>query len=109
HHICPRKFLKGMRANTRATPADSVMNLSWMSQKTNFEIGEKSPLDYFAAYRDNPAFERILASQLIPLGFANRTTFEKADYRDFLFARARLFAARLRAALPDAPITLSDK
>ena len=109
HHIYPRAFLAKQRASSKAYNSDSVMNLSWMSQKTNFEIGEKSPVDYFAAYRDNPAFESILASQLIPLGFANRTTFEKADYRDFLFARARLFAARLRAALPDAPITISDK
>jgi hypothetical protein len=96
-----------------------------MSQKTNFDIGDTSPAIYFDRYRDKLAetqkempeeqpekkltFEDILASQLIPLDFASRKAFQKADYRPFLLDRARLFATRLRAALPDVPLTIVDR
>jgi hypothetical protein len=128
HHIFPLAFLTKQRASTTAFHKDSVMNLCWMSQQTNFNIKDTSPAEYFGWYRDRPkgkaegqreaseekpekklTFEEILESQLIPLDFANRPTFQKADYRAFLFARARLFAARLRAALPDVPITIVDR
>lgn len=121
HHIFPLAFLTKQHASTKAFHKDSVMNLCWMSQQTNFDIKDTSPAEYFGWYRDRPVerpqekaegqptFEQILASQLIPLDVATRTTFEKGDYRAFLLARARLFADALRAALPDVPLTITDK
>jgi hypothetical protein len=109
HHICPRAFLANLRASSQTAHRDSVMNLCWMSQQTNFAIGDASPAVYFDRYRADPEFEDILASQLIPLDFAQRTTFQRADYHPFLLARARLFASRLRAALPDVAVTITDK
>jgi hypothetical protein len=125
HHICPRALLTKLHASSQTTHRDSLMNLCWMSQKTNFDIGDTSPAIYFDRYRDKLAetqkeipeeqpekkltFEDILASQLIPLDFASRKAFQKADYRPFLLDRARLFATRLRAALPDVPLTIVDR
>jgi len=109
HHIYPRSFLTKARATSKTLHRDSLMNLSFMSQQTNQDIGDSSPVDYFARYRDNPAFDDILASQLIPSEFALRTSFDRTDYRAFLFARATLFAQRFVAELPDVPIKIADK
>lgn len=109
HHIYPKSFLSRAKATSPNAHLDSLMNKSFLSRETNQQIGDRSPAQYFADYRDNPDFEAILASQLIPLAFAQKTSFERQDYREFLLARARLFAERLQQELSNVPITIVDQ
>ena len=53
-------------------------------------------------------FDVILQLHLIPAEFIQRDGFKPTDYRDFLFARADLFAGQLREALPNADVQITD-
>jgi hypothetical protein len=84
------------------------MNICYLRAKTNIQISDKNPLDYFQDYRNVRDFDAILESHLIPTEFLSRETFKPVDYRDFLFARATRFAERLRNALPDVDVQIVD-
>ena len=107
HHIYPHNFLKG-KLPPGINP-DSLMNICFIRQKTNSQIGDKNPLTYFKEFSSSIRdFDRILKSHLIPREYIDKEQFEPEDYYKFLLARASLFAETLKAELPDARVTITD-
>jgi len=108
HHIYPLNFLKGTSSLPKDADPNSLMNICFLRALTNIRIGDKNPLTYFQDFKNRPGFNDMLASHLIPIEFVCRDEFKPTDYRDFLNARAELFAQRLRQALPDVEVTITD-
>lgn len=109
HHIYPRSFLAKSGRLPRGASLDSLMNICYLRALTNTQIADRNPLEYFQALSAKvPNFDTILASHLIPREFISRPTYRPEDFRDFLAARARLLADRLRTELPDVKVTITD-
>jgi hypothetical protein len=108
HHIYPLNFLKGIKSLPDDADPNSLMNICFLRALTNIRIGDENPLTYFQDFRENPGFDAILESHLIPPEFVNRDQFKPADYGEFLNARAALFGNRLKASLPDVEVAITD-
>jgi hypothetical protein len=108
HHIYPLNFLKGVKDLPKGSDANSLMNICYLRALTNIRIGDKNPLTYFQDFKNQPGFAEILQSHMIPAEFINCDQFKPADYGDFLNARAQQFALRLKAALPDVEVKITD-
>ncbi|TET32857.1 MAG: DUF262 domain-containing protein [Planctomycetota bacterium] len=108
HHIYPQNFLKNVEGLPADAETNSLMNICYLRARTNIEISDRNPLDYFKDFKDVRNFAEILESHLIPAGFTERGSFGPSDYRDFLFARVELFCQRLEQALPDVGVQIVD-
>ena len=99
HHIFPKAVLRTAGYSSR--DADDIANLSFMSGKTNRQISDKTPAEYFPVYLDN-AGESAMAAQCIP---TTGDLLGTHAYPEFLRVRRRQIADRLNAyigALPAA-------
>jgi hypothetical protein len=65
HHIFPLNFIENNQGKNRLNK-DSLMNIAYLTQLTNLQISDKSPLEYLKDY-DNENFEKVLQTHLIPL------------------------------------------
>ncbi len=65
HHIFPLNFIE-QNAGKNKLNKDSLMNIAYLTQLTNLQISDKSPLDYLKDY-DDENFENVLKTHLIPL------------------------------------------
>jgi hypothetical protein len=101
-------FLKSISSLLKGADPNSLMNICFLRALTNIRIGDKNPLSYFQEFKQNPGFESILESHLIPAEFLNRTSFLPSDYEEFLQARAERFASRLTQSLPDVEVKITD-
>jgi len=108
HHIYPLNFLKGVGSLPKGADPNSLMNICFLRALTNIRIGNKNPLTYFQDFQNNPGFDSILVSHLIPAEFIERSQFQPSDYEEFLNARADLFAKRLKQSLPDVEVNITD-
>ena len=96
HHVFPKAVLK---SSYTAREADDIANLAFIGGKTNRQISDKSPSQYFPGLLKKsglPAFD----AQCIPtiaelLGVEN--------YKSFLLERRRLIAQRLNTFLGVTP------
>lgn len=92
HHIFPKAVLKS-RFTSRE--ADDIANLAFIGGKTNRQISDKAPSEYFPKLLEKNG-EAAFASQCIP----TRPDLLCVDsYKEFLVERRRLIAARLNAFL----------
>lgn len=92
HHIFPKAVLRGAYPSR---DADDIANLCFISGKTNRQISDKPPYEYFQTLlQDNgsTAFD----AQCIP---TNSSLLEVANYREFLKERRARIAERLNAFL----------
>lgn len=99
HHIFPKAVLRAAGYSSR--DADDIANLSFISGKTNRQISDKTPAEYFPVYLDS-AGESAMAAQCIP---TTGDLLESDAYPEFLRVRRRQIADRLNAyigALPAA-------
>jgi hypothetical protein len=97
HHLFPKAVLRTAGYSSR--DADDIANLSFISGKTNRQISDKAPDDYFRSYLDN-AGSAAMAAQCIPL---NQDLLAVDSYPEFLRTRRQLIADRLNeyvGALP---------
>ena len=108
HHIYPLNFLRGLDSLPNGADPNSLMNICYLRALTNIRIRDKNPLTYFQDFKNNPGFDAILESHLIPTEFVNRAEFKPADYGEFLNARAERFAQCLKQSLPDVEVTITD-
>jgi hypothetical protein len=110
HHIYPRDFLLKLENLPESLPIDSLMNICFLRAKTNIQISNKDPLDYFNKYEQlhNNRFDEILCSHLIEKSLIQKSSFELDDYPEFLFARAEIFIKRLKQSLPDIEFIVTD-
>lgn len=108
HHIYPLNFLKKVEGLPEGADPNSLMNICFLRALTNIKIGDKNPLTYFSDFKDKPGFDSILKSHLIPGEYLEKDSFSPADYKGFLEKRAELFADKLKAALPDVEVTVTE-
>jgi hypothetical protein len=107
HHIYPQNFLGQVSGLPADASIDSLMNICFLRARTNIQISDKNPLVYFKAFQSVKNFESILKSHFIPRDYLEKAGFTPADYRDFLLARAHLFAEKLRYWLPNVEVSPS--
>jgi hypothetical protein len=88
HHIFPQALLKGTYSSREA---DDIANLCFISGKTNRNISDKSPADYFPALIES-AGQSAFDSQCIP---TDPRLLKTENYKEFLSARRKLIATRL--------------
>lgn len=99
HHIFPKAVLRAAGYSSR--DADDIANLSFISGKTNRQISDKTPAEYFPAYLDS-AGGSAMDAQCIP---TTGDLLGTHAYPEFLRVRRRQIADRLNAyigALPAA-------
>ena len=65
HHIFPLNFIENNQGKNKLNK-DSLMNIAYLTQLTNLQISDKSPLEYLKDY-DDENFEDVLKTHLIPL------------------------------------------
>jgi hypothetical protein len=108
HHIYPQNFLRNVEGLPPEASPDSLMNICFLRARTNIQISDRNPLDYFKDFQNVENFDEILDSHLIARSFIERDSFSPSDYRDFLHARADAFSKRLKDALPDVEVKIAD-
>ena len=92
HHIFPKAILKGTYATREA---DDIANLAFIGGKTNRQISDKSPGQYFPRLMEKSGTTPFDA-QCIP----TTTAILEADaYREFLAERRKLVTQRLNVFL----------
>ncbi|MEZ6016520.1 MAG: DUF262 domain-containing protein [Planctomycetota bacterium] len=92
HHIFPKAILK---ASYTGREADDIANLCFIGGKTNRQISDKSPAQYFPGIREK-AGPGVFAAQCIP---TDPALLAVADYKAFLAERRAQIAARLNEYL----------
>lgn len=88
HHIFPKAVLK---AQYTSREADDIANLCFIAGKTNRQISDKSPAQYFPDIMAKAGGD-VLEAQCIP---TNPELLSVDKYRDFLCVRRDLIATRL--------------
>jgi len=92
HHIFPKAVLKG---SYTAREADDIANLAFVGGKTNRQISDKAPAQYFPAMIQK-AEESAFEAQCIP---TNPTVLTVEAYRQFLAMRRLAISKRLNEFL----------
>lgn len=64
HHIFPLNYVS--QCGVSRFDADSLMNIAYLTQITNLEISDQSPLEYIKQY-DGPGLDEVLNGHLVPL------------------------------------------
>lgn len=65
HHIFPTNFLANQPSKD-TLDHNSLMNIAFLTQITNLHISDRAPLEYVKDYDQNPNFEGVLSSHLLP-------------------------------------------
>lgn len=92
HHIFPKTILKGSYTSRQA---DDIANLAFISGKTNRQISDKPPSQYFPQLLEKSGREAFRA-QCIP---TDSRLLEVDAYKSFLVERRRLVGQRLNEFL----------
>ena len=108
HHIYPQNFLNNTEGLPEDASPDSLMNICYLRAKTNIQISDENPLEYFKQFEKIRDFDAILDSHLMPKEFLQKPSFAPSDYAEFLKARVVLFAEKLRESLPDVEVHVTE-
>jgi hypothetical protein len=92
HHIFPKAVLK---SSFTSREADDIANLAFIGGKTNRQISDKAPKDYFPKLLLKNG-EAAFSAQCIP---TDPALLSVDRYREFLVERRKQIAARLNAFL----------
>lgn len=92
HHIVPKGILKGRYTDREA---DDIANLCFIGGRTNRQISDKAPADYFPVLIQS-AGKEVFDNQCIP---TDPALLQIDDYRRFLEVRREWIARRLNEFL----------
>ena len=109
HHIFPLDFIANEPGANRVD-ANSLMNIAYLTQKTNLQISNRNPLSYLQDF-DGPEFEAVLRDHLVPVDILEWSRIEMMpDNALDLFVEKRidLIIERLRSLLDGIPVTVFD-
>ncbi len=113
HHFFPIAHLAKYQEqkNTMNDP-NSLVNIVFLPQIENLQIGAESPLNYLKIYRDEtPSFHEVLRRHLIPLEILDWLDDESlrwADFDRFVDLRTDLMVNAIRSLLPDVSVRVVD-
>lgn len=65
HHIFPTNYIANNPGNNKLNN-NSLMNIAYITQITNLEISDRNPLEYIKEYDQNPKFEEVINSHMLP-------------------------------------------
>lgn len=94
HHIFPKAYL--YKNGHDKTEVNALANFAFLTAKTNQELSDRSPHDYFEEVEERQP--GALESQWIPM---NRDLWRVENYREFLAARRQLLADAANRLLED--------
>lgn len=97
HHIFPKALLR--KAGYSSREADDIANLSFISGKTNRQISDKAPAEYFPEYLDH-AGRSAMEAQCIPV---DGSLLDTVAYKEFLRARRAMIAERINVYVGAVP------
>lgn len=109
HHIFPLNFIENHLGKNKLNK-DSLMNIAYLTQLTNLQISDKSPLEYLKDY-DDEHFENVLKTHLIPLEILQwaRDDNMPDDALDrFIDLRVDIIINELKNILKDIPFEIID-
>ena len=92
HHVFPKAVLKN---SYPAREADDIANLAFIGGKTNRQIRDKPPSQYFQGLIEKAGLS-VFQAQCIP---TDTSLLELKNYKSFLVERRRLVAKRLNEFL----------
>ncbi len=106
HHIFPRDYLK-KQLGLKRSEYNQIANYVYTQQEINIGIGNKPPAEYLARVKEQcvtkePVYGGIVDGEDLAVNFDESAiprdflTGELFEYEDFLAARRRLMAMRLR-------------
>ncbi|MEG3055740.1 MAG: DUF262 domain-containing protein [Methanoculleus sp.] len=110
HHIFPVDYINRNPGNNGLN-GNSLMNIAYLTQMTNLEISNRNPLEYIQDYCDNPDFERVMGSHLLPPEIIEWARMEMmpANALDvFIEKRIDLIIEALRTKIPSANMEVID-
>ena len=109
HHIFPLNFIEKNKSKNKLNK-DSLMNIAYLTQLTNLQISDKSPLEYLKDY-DNEHFENVLKTHLIPLEilqWARDNNMPNDALDRFINLRVDIIINELKNILKDIPFEIID-
>ena len=106
HHIFPKNYLQKNGHNNRGE-YNQIANFAMLQTEVNIQIRDRAPVDYmksieeqcngeenkFGAINDLEDLKKNMTENCIPTGFETMT---EPDYKDFLLARRKLMAQKIR-------------
>ena len=106
HHIFPKNYLQKNGHDNRGE-YNQIANFAMLQTEINIQISDRAPVDYmksiekqcaseenkFGAINNLEDLKKNMAENCIPMGFENMT---EPDYKDFLLARRKLMAKKVR-------------
>lgn len=110
HHVFPSNYILNNRADNRLDN-NSLMNIAYLTQITNLDISDKKPLTYIKQYDENPDFETVLTSHLIPnqiLDWARMDEMPSNALDQFIEARIDLVIEELKTQLDGINVEIID-
>ena len=110
HHIFPVDYINRNPGNNRLD-GNSLMNIAYLTQMTNLEISNRNPLEYVQDYCNNPDFEKVMGSHLLPPEIIDWARMEMmpANALDvFIEKRIDLIIEALRTKVPSTNMEVID-
>ena len=91
HHVFPKNYLSKIGIDRR-TDQNQVANYIYLDYKTNIQISDDAPMDYFAKYEQYSATDvkTVMKHHALPPDFF------KMDYETYLKARRQLLSNYIR-------------
>jgi len=110
HHIYPTNFIDN-NPGQNELDNNSLMNIAFLTQITNLEISDRNPLEYIRGYDQNPDFENVIESHLLPKEIINwsRTDYMPKNALDqFIEKRVELIISELKEQLNNINFEIID-
>lgn len=110
HHIFPVDYINRNPGNNRLD-GNSLMNIAYLTQMTNLEISNRNPLEYIQDYCNNPDFERVMGSHLLPPEIIDWARMEMMPVNAldvFIEKRIDLIIEALRTKVPSTNMEVID-
>lgn len=101
HHIFPINYIQN-NPGTNSLNKDSLMNIAYLTNYSNLQISDKSPLDYILKLDENKEFETILKNHLVPkviLSWARTNTLPEDALDQFIELRVENIIEELKNIL----------
>ena len=103
HHIFSTNYI-AQNPGMNQLDNNSLMNIAYLTQQTNLEISDKNPLSYIRGYDQNPDFEAVLKSHMIPAGLLDWSRMERMPDNaldQFIEQRIDIIIGELKGILSD--------
>jgi len=110
HHIFPTNYL-AQHSGNNSLNHNSLMNIAYLTQITNLDISDRAPLEYVKAYDQNPNFEGVINSHLLPneiVEWARMEEMPEDALDQFIEVRIRIIIEELETQLQGVNIDVID-